>query len=255
MVVFNKFKDGKPAALTFSYDDAPEEDKRLVEILNTYGMKGTFHINAGTLGDPGKCAPEEIKTLYEGHEISCHGYKHLHLPELSNMNVAMEFMQDRKVLEPLTGRLMRGCSYAFGEYNAQIIQILKNCGMEYARTVQSTKAFSLPEDFMQWHPTCHHNDCLEMADRFLQIMQTPWKGIKLFYVWGHAYEFQRYGDKWHIIEEFCKKMCNLPYVWYATNIEIKEYVDALRALKVSLDNKQVYNPTATDVWVSADGKP
>lgn len=43
------YPDGKKKALTFSYDDGQIHDRRLVEILNRYGMKGTFHLNSGKL--------------------------------------------------------------------------------------------------------------------------------------------------------------------------------------------------------------
>ena len=49
MIQLNQFKDGKRHCLTFSYDDGGTADERLVEILNRYGMKGTFHLNSGTL--------------------------------------------------------------------------------------------------------------------------------------------------------------------------------------------------------------
>ena len=37
--------NGKMKALTFSYDDGNMADGRLIEILDRYGMKGTFNIN------------------------------------------------------------------------------------------------------------------------------------------------------------------------------------------------------------------
>ena len=43
MVSFDRFKDGKRYALTFSYDDGCAQDRRLVELFNKYGMKCTFN--------------------------------------------------------------------------------------------------------------------------------------------------------------------------------------------------------------------
>ena len=34
-------------AITFSYDDGIESDRKLVEIFNRYGMKCTFNLNTG----------------------------------------------------------------------------------------------------------------------------------------------------------------------------------------------------------------
>ena len=43
-------------------------------------------------------------------------------------------------------------------------------------------------------------------------------------------------------------------VWYATNIEIMDYIKALRSLKFSVDRKMVYNPSARPVWIGVDGE-
>ena len=40
-------------ALTFSYDDGNEQDRKLLEILNRYGMKATFNVNTGLNHDCG----------------------------------------------------------------------------------------------------------------------------------------------------------------------------------------------------------
>ena len=44
-------------------------------------------------------------------------------------------------------------------------------------------------------------------------------------------------------------------VWYATNVEIMDYVTAVRALRYSEDQTMVYNPSALDVWISVNGDP
>ena len=71
-VIYTCFPDGKSKAVTMSYDDGNEEDRRLVDIFNKYGIKGTFHLNSG-LSD-GKIPRQEWKELYKGHEVSCHTY-------------------------------------------------------------------------------------------------------------------------------------------------------------------------------------
>ena len=42
-----RFPGGKPKALTLSYDDGVEQDVKLIEIAEKYGIKGTFNINSG----------------------------------------------------------------------------------------------------------------------------------------------------------------------------------------------------------------
>ena len=70
------YPGGKSKALTLSYDDGRDFDRKLVQIFNDHGLKGTFHLNAGMLNTEVKVSLEEIASLYEGHEISCHAFTH-----------------------------------------------------------------------------------------------------------------------------------------------------------------------------------
>ena len=40
----------KRKAITFSYDDGVTQDIRLIELMNKYGLKGTFNLNSELLG-------------------------------------------------------------------------------------------------------------------------------------------------------------------------------------------------------------
>ncbi len=75
----------------------------------------------------------------------------------------------------------------------------------------------------------------------------------MFYLWGHTYEF-RWNNNWEIIENFAAKIGGRNDIWYATNIEICDYVEAFRALRFSADGTKVYNPSACDVCFTTDGK-
>ena len=44
---FMCFPSFKEKAVTFSYDDGVQQDKRLIEILDRYSIKCTFNINSG----------------------------------------------------------------------------------------------------------------------------------------------------------------------------------------------------------------
>ena len=46
--------NGKLKAVTFSFDDGVTQDKRLIEILNKYGLKATFNLNSAILGTNGE---------------------------------------------------------------------------------------------------------------------------------------------------------------------------------------------------------
>lgn len=164
-----------------------------------------------------------------------------------------ELFEDRKNLEKQTGYPVTGLSYACNGYNDEIIAAAKSMGIVYSRTTESTGDYRLPNDFMKWHPTCKYMDCIEKGKQFLESMD-GWFGFpKLFYVWGHAHELESHGH-WEMIEEFCRMMGGNDRIWYATNIEIYNYITAQRNLVISADSSIVYNPSAITVWFSKDGK-
>ncbi len=246
------YPQGKKKALTFSYDDCQIHDRRLVEIFNKYNMKGTFHINSGILGSEGFITKEELGSLYKGHEVSCHSVTHPYLTKLPKEQLVEEVREDKRWLEKQVGYPVRGMSYPFGAYDFHVINALEVLGIEYSRTVNSTGGFSMPSNFLEWNPTCHHNS--DIKDKLVDFKNpAPWQKLPLFYIWGHSFEFHR-ENNWEVIEDFCKAAADDPEVWYATNIEIKDYICALKGLVFSVDQTIVYNPSAVSVWFSKDGE-
>jgi len=249
------FPGGKPKCLTMSYDDGVWQDKRLIEIFNRSGIKGTFHLNSAMFGKAERyLKPEEVHAVYQGHEVSCHTATHPAIDRCPLPNVAQEVLEDRVRLESIFGYPVRGLSYPFGAHSEGIRAMLPSLGIVYSRVVGDSFTFNMPADFLQWKATCHHNQrLLEMADRFL----LPDRGInlQLFYVWGHSYEFDN-DNNWDLIETFCQTVGKQPDTWYATNIEIYDYVQVWQRLQFAADNAFVYNPSAASAWVRVNnGSP
>jgi len=252
---FNRFKGGKPKALTMSYDDGVTQDIRLIEIFNKHGIKGAFHINGGLFNRAGgraRVAKEDVGQVYAGHEVSLHGFTHQSLSVTPNVKIVEEIIRDRMALESITGEPVRGMSYPNGSINDNVVDVLKTMGVEYCRKVETTGNFELPTDFLRWEATTHHNrDLLELGEKFLNI-QLKWRPY-LMYVWGHSYEFDDHNN-WHVIEQFCEMMAGKQDIWYATNIEIVDYLKAVRGLKFTADQKIVLNQSMLDVWITVDNE-
>lgn len=253
------FEGGKRKALTFSYDDGTIHDRKLVALMNQYGMKGTFNLNSGLFGrkenlvingidtDFSRIEEKEVKALYAGHEVASHTLNHPSLTGLPANMGAAEVLKDRHNLEGLTGELVRGFAYPYGSFNEQVEEILSACGIEYARTVRSTNSFDLPQDFLEWHPTCHHEapELMTLLKKFCD--EDTWNP-QVFYLWGHSYEFSQ-KDNWQIIEEFMRyAFADKEKIWFATNIEIVDYVKAFKELRRSTDGRILHNPTGRTLW-------
>lgn len=259
-----RLKDGKTKVLTLSYDDGVVQDIRLIEIMNKYGLKGTFNINsAAYLPEDavrekfyGRLKLSEAQQLYKnsGHEVAVHAFTHPFLEKLDTAEIIYEITEDRKAIENDYGKIARGMAYPFGTYNDKVIDVLEKCHIAYARTVKSTYGFNLPENWLALHPTCHHNyeNLQELIKKFVE---TPnrYNHIEMFYLWGHSYEFDN-NDNWDVIEKFAEYAGGHEHIWYATNIEIYDYVKAYESLQTSFDKKIIHNPTSIDVWVDIKEK-
>ncbi|MDP4117944.1 MAG: polysaccharide deacetylase family protein [Bacillota bacterium] len=255
MIGFNVYKEGKKCIVTFSYDDGRVYDKKLIDIFNKYGIKGTFHLNSGALKGPNSVHADEVKNVYKGHEVSCHTVTHPSIAEIASQIAIKEVIDDRKNLEQLCGYPVRGMSYPNGSVSEDVINIIKYCGIVYSRTIVNG-GFHIPQNFLNWNPTCHHRDALKMIEQFKRYVVEPEWQHGLLYIWGHSYELERNepNNSWEYIEEVCREIAQDNRIWYATNIEIYDYITAQRSLIMSVDESIITNPTMTDVWIRKDGE-
>ncbi len=259
-----RFPNFKIKALTLNYDDAERQDKRLISIMQKYGLKGTFNINSGFIGvdeykgvEKGRMSVEEVYNLYSssGMEVAVHGYKHLDLASVDKETAFNDVVKDKKELEKIFGKTINGMAYAYGGCNEEVIKILKQCGISYSRLATSTESFDLPIDWLRFSATCHHNNkkLMELAEKFIKLDKNDCKEPKFFCLWGHSYEFDK-DDNWLVIENFAKYVGNREDIWYATTGEIFKYLQACDKLDLSLEDKKAYNPTSIDLYINYLGK-
>lgn len=270
---FLRFPEGRPKAVTLSYDDGCRYDIKLSETINKYGIKCTFNINSAWFGkdeNDWHLTKEEIKKylIDTGHEIAVHGEYHRANGNLRAIDGIQDILNCRLTLEKEYDLIVRGHAYPdTGIRNLQngatiegISQYLKELDIVYARTLGSdNNSFKLPQDWYQWMPTAHHNNdkLFDYIDEFVSYKDAgTYAAIRhprLFYLWGHAYEFND-KNNWDRLEKICEELGGKDDIWYATNIEIYDYVNAYNSLIYSADNTIMYNPTLITVWLDIDGK-
>lgn len=246
------FPQGKRKALVMSYDDGSEHDRRLVTVLNEYGLRATFHLNSGRLGTPYHISKGEVLALYRGHEVAAHGANHLDFVTLSNEQIDREIGDDLKVLEDLVSAPVRGFAYPFGSYDERVIACLSPFNLAYGRTADSTGWFELPERPLTLRASCHHNRALELGARFLKHDAGE---MALLHVWGHSFEFDGFlsadpSKDWRYLEAFCRLLGGQPDIYYATTFDVVDYLTAARALVDAPVAEEVRNDTHRTIWLS-----
>ena len=252
--IYMRFPGGRKKALTLSYDDGKPQDIRLIELMKKNGLKGTFNLNSGMGGVYDRMSKEQVVDVYKdsGMEVAVHGLHHPYLAYLPVHLCMQDVIKDRENLESQFQTIIRGMAYPHGSYNDEVVQCLKCAGIVYSRAADCTERFDVPTDWLRMKMTCHHNHprLMEMAHQFIEgnCREEPW----LFSVWGHSWEFDAQ-DNWSVMEEFAAYTGNREDIWYATNIEIYEYVEAYERLVYSMDGHRVYNPTIFTISMEISG--
>ncbi len=227
--------NGKFKAITFSYDDGVTQDRRLLEIFNKYDLKATFNINSELLGQlnsldrdgqtisHNKVEKGEVRDLYRGHEVAVHTLTHPNLTELDENEIVRQVEEDRKNLESLVGYSVVGMAYPCGGINNNdfVADVLRRrTAIKYSRTITSTSDFEPQDNLLRFNPTVYHHGewdkMFELAEKFLSLKTDR---PKLFYIWGHSYEFDIF-DQWSAFEEFCKMISNQDDIFYGTNRDV-----------------------------------
>lgn len=227
---------GKLKAVTFSYDDGVTQDIRLVELLNQYGLKCTFNLNSELLGTKGilmrdgkriahyKLHPEDVKYVYDGHEVAVHTLTHPLLPKLDEAEIIRQVELDRLNLSELTGYEVVGMAYPCGGINnddrvAKIIR--EHTGVSYCRTITNTDSFDLQQNLYRFNPNVYHimefDRLMAMAQQFLDAKPDK---PQIFYIWGHSYEMDFQPDYWSKLEAFFRLISNQSDIFYGTNKEV-----------------------------------
>lgn len=223
----------------FSYDDCVVNDIRFIELLDKYGMKCTFNLTVKNLisvmkTPSGKTEEADIlnfiKETYKNHEIANHSVNHYHAGTSAAETVIADVTDASDYMEQNLGVRPVGVAWANGYVKGrtdcqQIIDGVKAAGIKYARHMENY-AYSLPEDWYFWRATCQHKDVEAYVDDYVILKNSG--ELKCLYMWGHTYECTTEND-WVVLENAMQKLAS-DNIWFATNGDIYEYVEATKLL-------------------------
>ena len=255
------YPGGKAKAFNVSYDDGVVQDIRFVELLNRYGLKGTFNLNYGLLYKgftwQHECGmtvrrirEEDIPAVYAGHEVASHSYSHPYFDHMEETEILKELGADKFFLEGLMGREVAGYATPFYYYSDLMADCVRRCGFAYARISEESGDYSLPEDFYRWRGSKFHwdNDLEEFVEGFLETDRE----LALCQIVGHSYDLDVM-DRWDMMERICCRVSQCPDVWPAAHIELVRYLAAMKQAEIS-DNS-IINESNAQLWFEVSGVP
>ena len=198
-----------PKFFLLSFDDGTVYDRRFVELLNRYGIRGTFNLNSG-LEDfvwyyedrfpVRRQILSQIGDLYRGHEVASHSLHHHWLNTLTPPQLSREIGEDCKALKALFGLEEIGFGVPFTACGEREIKIIRKF-VRYIRLSAFSDSFALPED--PYHIPIHglYNDP-DIREKIARFAENKLEN-SLFVMAGHSYEFEVL-DHWEYIEDLLK---------------------------------------------------
>ena len=253
------YPGGKTKAFNISYDDGVIQDIRIVELLNRYGLKGTFNLNYGLMKSgftwQHECGmtvrrlhERDACAIYQGHEIASHSYSHPYFDNMEEGEILKELGADKFFLERLTGREVAGYATPFYYYSDLMADSVRQCGFAYARISEESNEYSIPQDFYHWRGSKFHWDA--DLENFVQGFLQTEQELALCQLVGHSYDLDVL-NLWDKMEHICSSVGNAPDVWPATHIELVRYLTAMNQIQVT--DGQICNGSNTVLWLEIDG--
>lgn len=139
---------------TISFDDGIEQDKKIIKLMQKYGIRGTFNISSGLFGQKTyikrifDLGYKEVKSLgkkrnnYVDHmimnleesqqvygapnvEVASHGAHHVNQTKITKEEADKEIAKDIQGLSEIFGYQVVGHAFPFGSYNNNVIDTLR----------------------------------------------------------------------------------------------------------------------------------
>ena len=237
----------KTVILTTSWDDGHKDDIRLARMLKEHGLKGTFYISPRNheFARQDLLTSQEIKNMSRDFEIGAHTLTHPRLPMISAAQAEEEIFDSKALLEEITGKEVKTFCYPYGYYAKEHVQLVKNAGYRYARTVARYK-FGLDNPYeagTSVHAYNHGRLDLGRFSYFAKfrpakaLQYAEWDALAcamfdrvlreggIYHLWGHSWEVDKY-KHWDQLERVFRYISVHPQVEYVTNGELGAYAES-----------------------------
>lgn len=254
---FNKMKK---VIITTSWDDGHILDFKIADLLEKYGLRGTFYVSKNYFQENG-LNNQEIIALSKKQEIGSHTINHPDLLKIPLAEAEQEIRESKKWLENVLGADIEMFCYPFGSYNRAMAELVRQAGFKGARTT-GRFLINKPADFYQMDATIHaypfpfrktdsrHYYWGKLFQPYLSSREgikkfhipffclRGWKSFSkfmfdatmesgtMFHLFGHSWEVEKY-QMWSELKDFFAYVSNRENCLYLTNGQVlKKYEDS-----------------------------
>ena len=244
-----------------TYDDGVAQDVRLVQLLNAYGIKGTFNLNSGLMEEEfqwqhpcgmtvKRLPPEAVVGLYDGHEVASHTLTHPYMNALTHQQILEQMVFDKENLERLLEVEVSGFAVPFSYYSEEIAACARIAGFRYARMSEFTNHYDPWQDRYHWKCGFYHV-MPGLRDYVSGFLSTDAE-LALCQIVGHSYDLDA-EDLWGETEDIFAAVSMRKDVWLATHLQIVEYLMAMAALEVG--ENYIRNGSNRKLWLEVNALP
>jgi peptidoglycan/xylan/chitin deacetylase (PgdA/CDA1 family) len=158
---------GRRDDVRISFDDGNASDlEHALPALRERGLRATFFICAGRLGQPGFVDADGVRRLRSaGMSIGSHGMNHVSWRGLNRSETRREIIQAKRALEDTVEEPVVEASCPFGAYDRRSLSALRAAG--FKRVYASDGGPATPQDWLVARNTMHRWDSAESVERLL----------------------------------------------------------------------------------------
>lgn len=211
--------------MTTSWDDGHPLDFRIAELLERYGLTGTFYVPRQA--ETKVMTTVQIRELSNRFEIGAHTLEHVRLQNIQDAEARRQLRGSRLWIEEVTSRECQIFCFPGGKFHRKQLPLLRECGFVAARTVEmmslagphAMSGLALLATTIQAHPhslliytrnaakrwraqnmwramVYHKNDWASTA---IALLNCARREGGVFHLWGHSWEIEEIGQ-WGALE-------------------------------------------------------
>jgi peptidoglycan/xylan/chitin deacetylase (PgdA/CDA1 family) len=218
--------------LTTSWDDGHPLDFRIAEMLERYGLAGTFYVPRQAETEVMSTA--QVQELSKHFEIGAHTLDHVRLHDIPEAEARRQMSSSRAWVEEITGKPCEVFCFPGGKFRRNQLPLVRECGFVAARTVEmmslagpkTRQGVALLATTIQAHPHSlltymrnvvrrwqtknlwllrFHHGAKHWASTAIALLNCARREGGVFHLWGHSWEIEETGQ-WGALERVLAAM-------------------------------------------------